>query len=66
MTARRRIASRVLARRRTRTKFRLIISGHRDSIADYKDQLSNTDARIERIVEKTIDVPVPRVMGETV
>ena len=22
------------------------ISGHRDAIADYKDQLSNTDARI--------------------
>ena len=42
------------------------ISGHRDAIADYKDQLSNTDARIERIVEETIDVPVPRVMGETV
>ena len=42
------------------------ISGHRDAVADFKDQLSNTDARIERIVEETIDVHVPRVMGETV
>ena len=42
------------------------VSGHRDATAEYKDQLSNTDARIERTVEETIDVPTPQVMKETV
>ena len=43
------------------------VSGHRDAIADYKDQLSNTDACIERnehIIEDLIDVPVPCVKEE--
>ena len=35
------------------------VSGHRDAIA-VKDQLSNTDARIERIVEETTEVPIPQ------
>ena len=34
-----------------------------DAIADYQDQLFNTD---ERIVEETIDVPIPQVTEETV
>ena len=49
------------------------ISCHRNAIADYKDQLSNTaipsmpHERIkERIVEETIDVFVPQVMKEPV
>ena len=41
-------------------------SSHRDAIADYKDQLSNTDARIERIAGEIVDVPIPQVMEETV
>ena len=36
------------------------VSGHRDAIADYKDQLSNTDARIERIAGEITDVPTPQ------
>ena len=49
------------------------ISGHRDAIADNKDQLSNTaipsmpQERIqELIVEETTDVFVPQVMKEAV
>ena len=49
------------------------ISGHRDAIADYKDQLSNTaipsmpqERFQERIVEETTDVFVPQVMKEAV
>ena len=42
------------------------ISGHRDAIADYKDQRSNAHARIERIAEEIIDVLIPQVMEETV
>ena len=45
------------------------VSGHRDVIADYKDQLfpSMRQDRIqERIVEETTDVPIPEVMEETV
>ena len=42
------------------------ISGHRDAIADYKDQLPHTDARIKRIVEEVIGVPVPQVMKQAV
>ena len=43
------------------------VSGHRDAIADYKNQLSNTDACIERnehIIEDLIDVHVPQVTEE--
>ena len=42
------------------------ISGHRDATADSEDQLSDTDARIERIPEEIIDVHVQRVTEETV
>ena len=33
------------------------VSGHRDALGECKDQLSNTDVRIERTVEEIIDVP---------
>ena len=42
------------------------VSGHRDATADNKDQLSNTDARVERIVEEIIDVHIEQVMKKTV